>query len=96
MSAVVSHFQGRESWVYCDIPEKGEHRRVIIAFTHDGSNIESFFCNKCALRSSGAICRHVVADIFAIQGGIAQWAFSTQILSVRDNPEYLGRAVDYF
>lgn len=79
-----------------DISEKGEHRRVMISFTHDGSDIESFFCNKCALRSSGAICRHVVAGVLAIQGGIAQWAFGARILSVRDNPEYLGRAIDYF
>lgn len=53
-----------------DIPEKNEHRRVMITFTPDGRDIESFFCNKCALRNGGAICRHVVAGILAIQDGI--------------------------
>lgn len=55
-----------------DIPEKGEHRRVIITFTNDGLDIESFFCNKCALRNGSAICRHVVAGILAIQGGVPE------------------------
>lgn len=79
-----------------DIPEKGEHRRVMINFTRDGTDIESFFCNKCALRSSGAICRHVVAGVLAIQGGTTQPESAIRILLVRDNPEYLDRAVDYF
>lgn len=79
-----------------DVPEKGEHRRVMIHFTHGGSDVESFFCNKCALRSSSAICRHVVAGILAIQGGVAEWPFGARILSVRDNPKYLDRAIDYF
>lgn len=78
------------------IPEKGEHRRVVINFTHDGADIESFFCNKCVLRNSGAICRHVVAGVLAIQGGIVQAEADVRILSIRDNPEYLDRAADYF
>lgn len=53
-----------------DVPEKGDHRRVKVTFTPDGLDIESFFCNKCVLRSKGAICRHVVAGILAIQGGV--------------------------
>jgi len=55
-----------------DIPEKGEHRRVTVNFTRDGRDVESFFCNKCALRSNGALCRHVVAGVLAIQGGAAE------------------------
>lgn len=55
-----------------DIPDKGEHRRVLINFTSDGQNVESFFCNKCALHNDGAICRHVVAGVLAIQGGILE------------------------
>lgn len=33
--------------------------------------------------------------ILAIQGGIARWPFGASMLSVRDNPEYIDRAVDY-
>lgn len=79
-----------------DVPVKGKRHRVIINFSHDGKNIKSFFCNTCALRSPDAICRHVVAGILAIQGGFGQGEFDVGILSVRNNPEYLDRAVDYF
>ena len=68
----------------------------MITFNENGTDIESFFCHKCALRSSGAICRHIVAGILAIQGGLARRDVGNEIVSVRDNPEYLDRAVDYF
>lgn len=55
-----------------DIPEKNDHRRVMVRFTSGGQDIESFFCNKCAMRSNGAVCRHVVAAVLAIQGGIVE------------------------
>lgn len=55
-----------------DIPEKNDHRRVTVRFARNGQDIESFFCNKCAMRSSGAVCRHVVAAVLAIQGGIVE------------------------
>ena len=55
-----------------DILEKGEHRRVLINFAQDGCDLKSFFCNKCAIHNEGALCRHVVAAVLAIQGKIAQ------------------------
>jgi len=55
-----------------DIPEKNDHRRVMVQFSRDGQDIESFLCNKCAMRSNGAVCRHVVAAVLAIQGGIVE------------------------
>jgi predicted thioesterase len=55
-----------------DIPEKGDSKRILVNFTHDGLDIESFFCIKCTPRHDGALCRHVVAAVLAIQGGVSQ------------------------
>ena len=55
-----------------DIPEKGDSKRVLVNFTHDGLDVESFFCNKCTPRNTNAICRHIVAAVLAIQGGVSK------------------------
>lgn len=78
-----------------DIPENSEHRRVMVNFTQDGWDIESYYCNKCALRSAGSLCRHVVAGVLAVQGGITKWPFGAKALSVRDNPQFLNMAIEY-
>jgi len=55
-----------------DVPDKDYSSRVMVNFTHDGLDVESFFCNKCTSRSGSALCRHVVAAVLAIQGGISE------------------------
>lgn len=55
-----------------DIPEKNDIKRVKVQFTRDGRDVESFYCNKCSMRSNGAVCRHIVAAVLAVQGGIVE------------------------
>ena len=51
------------------VPHKSDMKTVSIRFTSDGEDIEHHHCD-CCWRSGNPICRHKVAAIFAIQGGI--------------------------
>jgi len=43
---------------------------VIVTFTRDGKNIEDYFCI-CTLKLEGTlVCRHIIAMVIAIQGGV--------------------------
>jgi len=68
----VEFTQDPEHGYIADIPEKGQDRRVVVNFTRDGCDVKSFFCNKCVSGNADAICRHIVAAVLAIQGGISE------------------------
>ena len=55
------------------VPHKGgETKTASVSFTKDGQDIQHHYCH-CAWRSSGKpVCRHVVALVLAIQGGIVK------------------------
>lgn len=55
---------------WAHVPHKSETKVVTITFTRDGQDIEHYSCH-CSWRSNGnPLCRHVVAAVLAIQGGI--------------------------
>jgi hypothetical protein len=53
------------------VPHKGKgFKTAMVTFTRDGRDIDEHHCS-CGWRSSGnPLCRHVVALVLAIQGGI--------------------------
>ena len=54
-----------------DVNDRTNPRRCSFRFTHDGLEIESFFCT-CGVAQNGSLCKHVVAGILAVQGGIPE------------------------
>ena len=54
-----------------DVDDKTNPRRCSFRFTRDGLDIESFFCT-CGVAQDGTLCKHVVAGILAVQGGIPE------------------------
>lgn len=55
------------------VPHKGNTAKsVTVTFTRDGHDIEQHWCD-CSWRSGGnPVCRHIVAAVLAVQGGIAE------------------------
>jgi predicted thioesterase len=66
-------FDEREPGVYlAHVPHKGGAKAVNVTFTRDGLDIEQHYCD-CGCYSSGdPVCRHVVAAVLAIQGGVVE------------------------
>ena len=54
-----------------NVPHKGsDTRTVTVTFSRDGQDIVQHYCH-CSFRSRGnPVCRHIVAAVLAIQGGI--------------------------
>ena len=54
------------------VPHKGEVKTASVTFTRDGTDLDGFYCD-CSWRSRGKpVCRHVVAAVLAIQGGLVE------------------------
>ena len=51
------------------VPHKGNMKTVSLKFTPDGQDLEHHHCD-CCWHSRNPICRHKVAAVLAIQGGI--------------------------
>jgi len=49
--------------------DRSGQRGGMVAFTRDGYDLESYFCN-CGVARGGALCKHIVAGILAIQNGL--------------------------
>ena len=49
--------------------DKGTEHRGIVTFTNDGCDLKNYFCN-CGVGTEGTLCKHEVAGILAIQGGL--------------------------
>lgn len=66
-------FEEREPNIYwAKVPHKSGHKVATVSFTRDGQDIERHSCD-CSWRSGGdPVCRHVVAAVLAIQGGIVE------------------------
>jgi predicted thioesterase len=54
-----------------DVDDKTNPRRCSFRFTRDGLDIESSFC-QCGVARDGVLCKHIVAGILAVQGGIPE------------------------
>ena len=65
-------FELRENGEYLIAAEdKSGRRGGIIEFTRNGCDVKRFVCNCRASNSGEALCKHMVAAVLAIQGGIA-------------------------
>jgi len=53
------------------VEDKNGRRDGSIRFTTDGRDVESFFCG-CSVSRDGCLCKHVVAGILSIQGGLPE------------------------
>ena len=54
-----------------DVEDKTNPRRCSFHFTRDGQDIEGSFC-PCGIAQNGALCKHVVAGILAVQNGLPE------------------------
>ena len=68
-----TEFEARGNGEYFVAAEdKSGRRGGAVVFTKDGCGIESFVCN-CRVSNFGkTLCKHIVAGIFAIQGGVVE------------------------
>ena len=66
-------FEKQESNMYLvRVPHKYGPKAVTISFTRDGEDIKEHFCNCTWEERNPPVCRHVVAAVLAIQGGVAE------------------------
>jgi predicted thioesterase len=64
-------FEEREPGIYwARVPHKGNSKIVTLKFSRDGQDIEQFVCLCTLDYKKPPVCRHVVAAVLAIQGGI--------------------------
>lgn len=54
------------------VDDHGETRSVSISFSRDGCDLDSYFCHCATNRRNGLICKHIVATVLAIQGGVTE------------------------
>jgi len=66
-------FEERGSGFYlARVPHKGGPKTVSVTFTRDGQDIEHHYCDCTSRYEEPPVCRHVVAAVLAIQGGIGE------------------------
>ena len=63
-------FEEKEGEFWFAAEDKSGRRGGIMAFSKDGSDLEHYHCN-CRVGMNGGLCKHVVAAVLAIQGGIS-------------------------
>ena len=71
----VTFYYDEDIGYIADVDDKTNPRRCAFHFTHDGQDIESSFC-PCGVASGGALCKHVVAGVLAVQNGIPETKLS--------------------
>jgi predicted thioesterase len=54
-----------------DVADKTNPRRCSFRFTRDGQDLETWFCH-CGAARGGALCKHIVAGVLAVQGGLPE------------------------
>jgi len=54
------------------VPHKGGLKTVSVTFSHDGQDIIQHYCACSGWDREPPVCRHVVATVLAIQGGIVE------------------------
>jgi predicted thioesterase len=63
-------FQEREpGQFFVAAEDKSGRRGGVVTFTRDGCDLKDHFCN-CGVARDGALCKHIVAGVLAIQGGL--------------------------
>lgn len=63
------HIDGNE--FRAQIADKDEIRVVFLTFSMDKCDLEQHYCH-CRPGRQGAVCKHIVAVVLAIQGGVAE------------------------
>jgi predicted thioesterase len=64
-------FEESDGGYRAKIDDHGESRGVFISFTKDGCDLGAYFCH-CSSGRNGVICKHIVAAVLAVQGGVAE------------------------
>ena len=54
------------------VPHKGDHKTVTVSFSRDGQDLKQHSCDCTRQKRTQPVCRHVVAAVLAIQGGIVE------------------------
>jgi len=66
-------FEEQETNSYwAHVPHKGSTKSVSITFSRDGHDIECHYCECTWKYKDPPVCRHVVAAVLAIQGGVVE------------------------
>jgi predicted thioesterase len=66
-------FGERDDGTYwAHVEDKCTTRGVILKFTRDGSSFENHYCNCDVGNDGNCLCKHAVAAVLAIQGGIIE------------------------
>jgi len=66
-------FEERQPGFYwARVPHKGGFKMVTLNFSRDGQDIEQFSCHCTIDDRDPPVCRHVVAAVLALQGGIPE------------------------
>lgn len=65
----VTFFYDDEFGYIADVSDKNNPRRCTFTFTRDGLDVDGFYCT-CRSAQDGALCKHLVAGILAVQGGL--------------------------
>ena len=69
----VVEYQARSENEYqARVSDEVNMRTVILEFTRDGLDLKSYSCGCSTNRRSGLVCKHIVAAVLAIQGGVAE------------------------
>ena len=54
------------------VPHKGDFKMVTVSFTKNGADLKHFYCHCTWKDKNPPVCRHVVAAVLSIQGGIVE------------------------
>jgi fluoroacetyl-CoA thioesterase len=64
-------YQEREPYGWwANVPYGNEYRSVALSFSRDGQELRKYYCTCTQGYGNPPVCRHVVAAVLAIQGGI--------------------------
>ena len=66
-------WQDDTAYYRATVPHKGvDYKSIAVTFSKDGRDLGDFYCNCVARDNPSVLCRHVVAAVLAIQGGVVQ------------------------
>ena len=68
----VAHEEREPNIYWARVPHKHDSKFTTIVFTKDGKDIETHSCDCTSGYGNPPVCRHVVAAVLAIQGGIVE------------------------
>ena len=70
-SGGVKFWQDDTAYYRATVPHKRiDHKSIAVTFSKDGRDLGDFYCTCTARGNPGVLCRHVVAAVLAIQGGV--------------------------